>query len=73
MMMMEEIFFSFTFGGEMLSLAAAKAVLLKLRREPVLETIAGRGKRLLAGLSSLIEAHQLGSVFSAKGTRPGRS
>ena len=34
MCLMEEIFFSFTFGGETLSLAAAKATLLKLRREP---------------------------------------
>ena len=47
---LEEIFFSTTFGGETLSLAAACAVLRKLRREPVLATIAARGSRLIAGL-----------------------
>jgi glutamate-1-semialdehyde 2,1-aminomutase len=67
MMLMEEVFFSFTFGGEMLSLAAAKAVLEKLRREPVLETIAARGARLASGLENLIEAHQLASIFAVKG------
>jgi len=67
MMMMEEVFFSFTFGGEMLSLAAAKAVLDKLRAEPVLETIARRGKGLQERLAALIEGHQLGHIFEMKG------
>jgi glutamate-1-semialdehyde 2,1-aminomutase len=67
MMLMEEVFFSFTFGGEMLSLAAARAVLQKLRREPVLATIARRGERLIAEIETLIEAHQLGTIFGVKG------
>ena len=67
MMMMEEVFFSFTFGGEMLSLAAAKTVLEKLQREPILASIAGRGERLKSGLAALIETRQLGQVFGVKG------
>ncbi|MBP0533153.1 aminotransferase class III-fold pyridoxal phosphate-dependent enzyme, partial [Mycobacterium tuberculosis] len=35
MQLMEEIFFSFTFGGETLSLAAALATMRKLERDPV--------------------------------------
>ena len=45
MMLMEEIFFSFTFGGEALSLAAARATLCRLRDEPVCERIAAKGDR----------------------------
>lgn len=50
----EKIFFSGTFGGETLSLAAAKAVLNKLRNEPVLHTLKVRGERLLKGVNQLI-------------------
>jgi glutamate-1-semialdehyde 2,1-aminomutase len=63
----EEIFFSFTMGGECLSLAAAKAVLTKLKRKPVLETIAARGKRLIDGAAKRIEAHGVGGLLSASG------
>ena len=67
MMQMEEVFFSFTFGGEMLSLAAAKAVLTKLCTQPVIETIRARGQSLLDQLNALITDQQLAPVFSAKG------
>jgi glutamate-1-semialdehyde 2,1-aminomutase len=67
MMLMEEVFFSFTFGGEMLSLAAAKAVLDKLRRQPVLERMAALGTRLQQQLKQLIQDHQLGQIFAVKG------
>lgn len=46
MAQLERVFFSTTFGGETLSLAAARAVLRKLEREPVLETIHARGEAL---------------------------
>ena len=67
MMMMEEVFFSFTFGGEMLSLAAAKAVLDKLAREPVLSTIAARGTQLIDGVAKLLAERDLGHIFAIKG------
>jgi glutamate-1-semialdehyde 2,1-aminomutase len=67
MAQMEEVFFSFTMGGECLSLAAAKAVLEKLRREPVLETIAARGAALKAGLAALIARHRCGGFAGVAG------
>ena len=67
MMVMEEIFFSFTFGGEMLSLAAARAVLQKLTREPVLQSIAAAGERLGAGIKALLEDDDLRQVFDLRG------
>lgn len=50
MRVMEEIFFSFTMGGETLSLAAAKAVLEKLQREPVVETLKSTGEAIMDGI-----------------------
>lgn len=67
MELMKEVFFSFTFGGEALSLAAAKATLTKLRREPVVETLARRGSSIISGLQSLIEMEGLQHVFSVSG------
>ncbi len=67
MHLMEEVFFSFTFGGEMLSLAAAKAVLDKLEREPVLERMAHLGARLQEKLRQLIADEKLSHIFGVKG------
>lgn len=67
MRLMEEIFFSFTFGGEMLSLAAAAATLDKLRREPVTTTLAARGEQLRAGLNAVIQTHGLSEWLSCAG------
>jgi glutamate-1-semialdehyde 2,1-aminomutase len=67
MKQMEEIFFSFTFGGETLSLAAAKATLEKLKREPVAETLAARGRQVIEGASQIIAKHDLQDVFSVSG------
>lgn len=54
MKLMEEVFFSFTFGGETLSLAAALATMKKLEREPVTETLYRQGQKILIKLQSLI-------------------
>jgi glutamate-1-semialdehyde 2,1-aminomutase len=67
MKLMEEVFFSFTFGGETLSLAAAKATLLKLKREPVARTLAERGSRILREAPALIDRHGLSKVLSISG------
>src|SRR3990172_8231966 len=50
MRLMEEVFFSFTFGGETLSLAAAQATLHKLQTQPVVERLYSQGKKVLDGL-----------------------
>ncbi|HYM45167.1 MAG TPA: aminotransferase class III-fold pyridoxal phosphate-dependent enzyme [Solirubrobacteraceae bacterium] len=49
----EEIFFSMTYSGETVSLAAAAATLGILRGEPVLDWIWARGTELRAGLQEL--------------------
>ena len=67
MELMEEIFYSFTFGGETLSLAAAKATLTKLRREPVLETLSARGQNVIDRLSDLIRQCGMEDTFSVSG------
>src|SRR5262249_25650899 len=63
----EEIFFSLTFGGETLSLAAASATLDKLRREPVTKTVLRRGDKPLGSLRQLIKALRLDDVLTASG------
>jgi glutamate-1-semialdehyde 2,1-aminomutase len=70
MMEMEEVFFSGTFGGEALSLAASIAVIDKMRREPVLETIWQRGQGLADGVQREIERNDLGDVLSMDGKAP---
>ncbi len=67
---MEEVFFSSTFGGESLSLAAAIAVVDKMRREPVIETLWRRGEALAAGTEALIARHGLGDVIALTGKAP---
>lgn len=67
MKLMEEVFFSFTFGGETLSLAAAFATLTKLEKEPVIETLWNQGKKVMDGVKFLIEKHGLENVLSVCG------
>lgn len=67
MMLMEEIFFSFTMGGETLSLAAARATLDKVVREPVTRHMATLGTALRDGTAALVERHKLGEVLSLSG------
>lgn len=67
MRQMEEVFFSFTFGGETLSLAAALATMSKLQREPVIKTIWTQGQKIVNGTKTLIEKHALGDILSIDG------
>ncbi len=67
MKMMEEVFFSFTFGGEALSLAAAKATLQKLKTQPVVKTLLAHGNQILTGARRVVEDGGLGDVFSLSG------
>ncbi len=64
---MEEVFFSFTFGGETLSLAAAVATMDKLRREPVIESTIAQGQKVMTGVSQLIEASGCGDFLTIAG------
>ena len=67
MKVVEDIFFSGTFGGETLSLAAAKAVLEKLRDEPVVETLKKNGQLILDGVNRLVSEHKLENIISISG------
>lgn len=64
---MSEVFFSFTMGGETLSLAAAKASLEKIAREPVIETMRHQGARVTSGLKSRIAKHGVDAFCQVKG------
>lgn len=67
MKLMEEIFFSFTFGGETLSLAAALATMQKLQREPVVATMHQQGKKIIERLTTLIAKQNAGNILSVSG------
>lgn len=67
MKMMEEVFYSFTFGGEALSLAAARATLDKLEAQPVIEQLWTKGKSLMDGVQALISSSGCSSFLSLAG------
>jgi len=67
MRLFEEVFFSFTYGGETLSLAAALATLTKLQRQPVIETLRRQGSKIVSGVRKKIEEHQIGHILSIQG------
>lgn len=68
--LMEEIFFSATFGGEALSLAAAIATIDKMRREPVIPRLYESGRILAEGAAARIAKHDLGEVVGLSGRDP---
>lgn len=67
MKLMEEIFFSFTFGGETLSLAAALATLQKLKKQPIIKTIKKQGHKVIDGVQNLIGTHEISHIVSVAG------
>lgn len=67
MALMEEIFFSFTFGGETLSLAAAFATMSKLQNKPVVDTLATQGIKLIEALNKLIKDNKAENFLSVSG------
>ena len=67
MMEMEEIFFSGTFGGELLSLAAAKVVLEKHANENIAEKLEQKGRYLLDRVNQIIKEKELENVLSLSG------
>lgn len=67
---MEEIFFSSTFGGETLSIVAALAVIEKMQREPVIETLWKTGASLAEGVQGLLRQHGMAHLIQLKGIDP---
>jgi len=70
MCLMEDIFFSGTFGGETLSLAAAIATIDKIEREGVIDHIWKTGGDLMAQVRARIDAAGLSDVLGLTGSAP---
>lgn len=64
---LEKMFFSFTYAGEALSMAAALATINKLETHPVLPTLANTGTYLLEAVEQLIKEYQLEAEFEILG------
>lgn len=67
---MEDIFFSFTFGGEAVSLAAAIATIKKIREKSVIDHLWKAGAKIIKRVTDLISTHKLSGVFAVKGKPP---
>ena len=67
MELFEEVFFSFSYGGETLSLAAIVATIEKLEREQVHKHVWELGAYLKAGIEDLIRSRGLGAYVAISG------
>lgn len=67
MQLFEDCFFSFTFGGETLSLAASLATMTKYQTHPVVETMRKNGQKILDNVSALIGKYDINDVFQMGG------
>jgi len=63
----EDIFFSGTFGGETLSLAAANAIIDKYKKVKVIKHFSEIGSYLLEQLNQLIDSEALSDIFWTSG------
>ena len=63
----DDIFFSGTFGGETLSLAACKATITEMESCDAIFQIDGYGSALLSGLRNLIDCSGLGDAVRLRG------
>ena len=70
MQIFDEIFFSFTLGGEAVSLAAARATIAKLRARPVIAHLWRQGQRVRDGYNRLAAAVGLESRTRCIGLPP---
>ena len=70
LLIFDEIFFSVTFGGEALSLAAARATIAKLREQNVIEHLWRQGTRLRDGYNALAREVGLASRTQCLGYPP---
>lgn len=67
MQKMEDIFFSGTFGGETLSLVAARTVLEKVRDGDLIERLHSTGTKILDGVISLLTKHDVNGFIQISG------
>ncbi len=67
MKLVEEIFFSGTFGGETVSIAAAIAVINKYKKKNVISKLKSQGEKIIEGTYKLIKKHNLSENISISG------
>jgi glutamate-1-semialdehyde aminotransferase len=67
MELFSDVFYSFTFAGETLSLAAAKATIKELESQSVLKTVWARGGQLKSGCVALIAEFGLEEAVTCTG------
>ena len=67
MKVVDDIFYSFTQGGEALSLVAAIATIKEMEKKPVIGKLWALGGKLRKGVIGLIEKHGLTETISIKG------
>jgi glutamate-1-semialdehyde 2,1-aminomutase len=70
MMEMQEVFFSGTFGGETLSLAAAIAVVDKIKKDQVIESLWKKGSYLSEEVTNRIKENKLSGIIKLSGKSP---
>ena len=70
MTLMEDIFYSGTFGGETLSLAASVAVIDKMKKENVIEHLWETGDTLSQSVEAIVGQHGLNDVLKLTGLAP---
>jgi len=63
----DDVFYSFTFGGEVLSLAAAKATIQEIKDKSVIEKITSDGKFLKSEIQKLIIEYKIEDIVSCIG------
>jgi len=67
MKFLETTFFSFTYGGDCVGLAAAKACINKIEKKNVIDHLYSVGKRLKKGMNELIIYHDLQELLECSG------
>lgn len=67
MMLLEDIFFSGTFGGEALSLAASLKVLEMVERDDIPAQLENTGQKIIDGLNAIIKECDAEDFMEAKG------
>jgi glutamate-1-semialdehyde aminotransferase/spore coat polysaccharide biosynthesis protein SpsF (cytidylyltransferase family) len=67
---MDEVFFSFTFGGDAIGLAAALATIRELQSKPVIAHLWAQGERLKDGYNALAKHFRVDGVTQCIGLPP---
>jgi glutamate-1-semialdehyde aminotransferase len=70
MCQLEDVFFSFTYGGELGSIAAAQATIDVLENDDVIDHMWETGSRLIESTDALIEKHSLEDHVEIAGLEP---